>query len=474
MTTSVQTLEEQIVALAKGLQTENKKSETYNLPFYDGLVHKKGNKYFKSISPITLQRNSFERAVGDIFRTYFLQKDSLGRYVLYDHDEANRGNMIIVPTNDFVDCFGNYIEAWKPLQMNGNTLVILLTQILNGLVPLPKNCTFDKGRLVPQPNSTLKYEIVLVANNDEYQRIYYTIDNSSASKSKPDNYTSVLGGYGLLDVMTGESDLVKWVQTGMDRVISLIDNEIVPKKVECMAGAVKPYLESIKNVHPDTTYIVQDSKNWNAVFRALCIDMTEYTRRNVSYQYRYTQFLTQLKEQIVEILDSNVEDYWQKRLFPSTRKSNGDSLIDWGGDKDIYKWVRHGEASVFKLQFKPIDWINWELFSLTNNAGDSIKEHQIYVKGGSDILSGDQRTENMYKELNFLRLVFLHAMHEGIDKRISIEDLIDWASDFDFNGNKFPKDCYTTQVSHLIQLGSIRTKGRCLALRQVLKNYIYS
>ena len=47
MTTSVQTLEEQIVVLAKELQKENKKSETYNLPFYDGLVHKKGNKYFK-------------------------------------------------------------------------------------------------------------------------------------------------------------------------------------------------------------------------------------------------------------------------------------------------------------------------------------------------------------------------------------------------------------------------------------------
>ena len=63
----------------------------------------------------------------------------------------------------------------------------------------------------------MPYEIVLIDSNDEYEAIYETIDHSTAGKSKSDNYTSVLGGYKLLDVTTGKSDLVKWTQSDMDR-----------------------------------------------------------------------------------------------------------------------------------------------------------------------------------------------------------------------------------------------------------------
>ena len=101
---------------------ENEKSFNLHLPIYNGLLKKEGNNYKKNTIPVTLQRNSEERDETDIYRTYFLAKDSKGRYRGYNSLAANRGNMIVVPTKDFYDCFGNLVTAWDPLQMDGNTL----------------------------------------------------------------------------------------------------------------------------------------------------------------------------------------------------------------------------------------------------------------------------------------------------------------------------------------------------------------
>ena len=106
-----QTLEEQIVLLAKQMHKDGESSRHLNLQFYNGLVENRGNSYHKVFEPVTLQRRSDDRAEGDIYRNFFLQKDEKGRYVLYDHDTANRENMIVVPTTDFVDNFGNTIKA---------------------------------------------------------------------------------------------------------------------------------------------------------------------------------------------------------------------------------------------------------------------------------------------------------------------------------------------------------------------------
>lgn len=225
--------------LAKQLHAQGGTSTDILLPFYNGLVEKVGNKFVKQIEPVFLQRNSKERTISDIFNPFFLQKDSYGRYTLYNHDAANRGNMIIVSTTEFKDCFGNEIRSWHPYQINGNTLIVLLTQILNDEAKIQKNVSFRKSDLLPEVGEELKYELIVINDNDDLNRIYNDIDNTSSSKSKADNYTSVLGGFGLMNVTNGNSNLRKWAQSEMDGPISLIDNIGVPKKVQDMAKTVK-------------------------------------------------------------------------------------------------------------------------------------------------------------------------------------------------------------------------------------------
>ena len=203
---------EQIASCAKEQHKNDEKSFTLQLPIYNGLLKKEGNNYKKNTIPVTLQRNSEERDETDIYRTYFLAKDSKGRYRGYNSLAANRGNMIVVPTKDFYDCFGNLLRAWIPLQMDGNTLLVLVSNIVNGLITLPKD--YSIGSFIPDKDERMPYEIVLIDSNDEYEAIYETIDHSTAGKSKSDNYTSVLGGYGLLDVTTGKSDLVDTIRYG--------------------------------------------------------------------------------------------------------------------------------------------------------------------------------------------------------------------------------------------------------------------
>ena len=122
----------QIASCAKEQHQNDEKSFILQLPVYNGLLKKEGNTYKKNTIPVTLQRNSEERDETDIYRTYFLAKDSRGRYRGYNSLAANRGNMIVAPTKDFYDCFGNLVTAWDPLQMDGNTLLVLVSNIKNG------------------------------------------------------------------------------------------------------------------------------------------------------------------------------------------------------------------------------------------------------------------------------------------------------------------------------------------------------
>ena len=464
------TIEEHIVMLAKELHAQGGTSTDILLPFYNGLVEKVGNKFVKQIDPVFLQRNSKERTLTDIFNPFFLQKDSYGRYTLYNHDAANRGNMIIVSTTEFKDCFGNEIRSWHPYQINGNTLIVLLTQILNDELKLQKNVSYRKSDLLPEAGEELKYELIVINDNDDLNRIYNDIDNTSSSKSKADNYTSVLGGFGLMNVTNGASDLRKWAQSEMDGPISLIDNIGVPKKVQDMAKTVKPYLPFIIDLDPKTDKIISNAGKWSRVFKALCLDITAYSKANLHKGFRFCAFMDRLEKAIKILEDSNVEEYWQKKLFPS-RLPTGHSKINWKGKKVFSEWIRHPQANVFALEFNAIDWFLWELFSLKCDVGDTIQELNIYVKGGGET-AGDDRLQHQYKELNFLRLVFIYAMSNGVDKRFSVADLMDWADEtklFDF-----PRDCYVTTGTDFIKLGSVRSRGKIPTLRSVLKQFFYS
>jgi len=464
-----QTLIEQIVLLAKQMHEKEESSNHVNLPFYDGLVEKRGNSYSKVLDPVSLQRNSEDRAEGDVYRTFFLQKDENGRYVLYNHDTANRENMIVVPTTDIVDNFGNTIEAWTPKQMNGNTLIVTLCKLLNGELDIPKDYLLSD--CVPEAESTLRYEIVLISSNDEYNRIYRAIDHTASGKSKNDNYTSVLNGFGYLNATTGQSNLTSWLLNDMDGPISLIDNNTVPKDVDVMADVVKPYLPVFENVPAITSQIVNNGSTYSKIYRALCVDMTAaYMNGKAPH---FNQFLNQLVSEIKIIKDSNVEEYWQNKLF-GRNKVRGGSTIKWQGEKNFSSWIRDRVADVWKLRLTAVDWILWELFYIERDTGNNkdVCDYNIYVNGGANILGAKDRKEHMYKELNFLRLVFIYAMQNGLKKSFTLEDLNEWCDNT--NEFKYPRDCYLSNANDLIKLGSVKKKGTHTALRVILKDYIYS
>lgn len=464
-----QTLEEQIVLLAKQMHKDGESSRHLNLQFYNGLVENRGNSYHKVFEPVTLQRRSDDRAEGDIYRNFFLQKDEKGRYVLYDHDTANRENMIVVPTTDFVDNFGNTIKAWSPMQMNGNTIIVTLCQLLNGKLDVPKG--YHLTDCVPELGSELRYEIVLFSGNGEYNRIYRSIDHTASGKSKNDNYTSVLNGFGYLDATTGQSNLTSWLLSDMDGPIGLIDNNAVPKDVDAMADVVKPYLPIFENVPEITTQIVNNGSTYSKIFRSFCVDITAAYLNNKAPHFNL--FLNQLVDEIKTIKDNNVEDYWQEKLF-GRNKVRGGSTINWSGEKNFSAWIRNRVADVWKLRLTATDWILWELFYIERDTGKyaDVCDYNIYVNGGANILGAKNRTEHMYKELNFLRMVFIFAMQNGLNKSFTLEDLTEWCDNT--NEFKYPRDCYLSSSSDLIKLGSIKKKGTHTALRSILKDYLYS
>jgi hypothetical protein len=449
---------------------ENEKSFNLHLPIYNGLLKKEGNNYKKNTIPVTLQRNSEERDETDIYRTYFLAKDSKGRYRGYNSLAANRGNMIVVPTKDFYDCFGNLVTAWDPLQMDGNTLLVLISNIINGLITLPKD--YSLSSFIPDKDERMPYEIVLIDSNDEYEAIYETIDHSTAGKSKSDNYTSVLGGYKLLDVTTGKSDLVKWTQSDMDRPLGLIDNNAVSKKVPEMAKTFKQYQEIIVNVDERTSSIVYNSGSWNAVFRALCLDMTSLSRKHANlWGQKYSDFLNLINKEVIEIGNQDVEDYWQHRLFPLKNVRNASKINCQLKDKDFSKYIRSNYADVFKMKLTAVDWFTWELFSIDSSESSAyyqVNDKVLYIKGGSDILGGKDRTLHMYKELNFLRMVFIYGMINGVDKAFNIQTLFEWVTD----NLGINLDNFSTH-SDFEKLGNVKKKGRPVAPRITLKKYIY-
>lgn len=466
---TTQTVSEYIVLLAKQMHEKNITSSHVEIPFYGGLVEKKENSFHKVFDPVTLQRDSNSRAETDIYGTYFLEKNSKGKYILYDHDAANRGNMIVVPTNNFVDCFGNQITAWEPMQMDGNTLIVTLNKILNGLIEPPENYTI--ADMVPEADSKLRYEIVLVPDSDTYYRIYRSIDHTASGKSKNDNYTSVLNGFGYLDATTGDSNLTPWLLNNMDGVLSLIDNNTVPKDVPEMAEFVEPYLSVLENVPTSTFEIVNNGETYTKIFRALCLDMTALYLNDKAPHLN--SFLNKLVSEIKIIKNSDVEKYWHDRLF-GRNKVSGESKINWQGEKNFSEWIRNRAADVWKLRLTPIDWILWELFYIERDSGkySDVCDYNIYVNGGANILGAKNRKEHMYKELNFLRLVFIYAMQNGCKKSFTLEDLTNWCDETtEFN---YPRDCYLTSAADLIKLGSVRKKGTHTALRIILKDYIYA
>ena len=78
-------LTQTLVSGAKEKFAQGVESFFMSIPVFGGLIVKEGNTYKKVPVPVTEQRDSSERWLSDIWRAYFLQKDSNGRYLSLIH-----------------------------------------------------------------------------------------------------------------------------------------------------------------------------------------------------------------------------------------------------------------------------------------------------------------------------------------------------------------------------------------------------
>jgi len=287
------------------------------------------------------------------------------------------------------------------------------------------------------------------------------IDNTTSSKSKDDNYSSCLVGHGLLNYETGESDLVPWTITDMDRPLSYLALQTVPKDIPSMNTIVSEYLNTIKNVREETTSIVNNGDSNKAIFKAFCLDISQLELSGKFFPLQVTAFLDNLSKEIKVASDSNLEEYWSSRFFSAKKKSRGSSTIDTKLSS-FSKFVCSPKSSWAQLYFTAEDWILWELFSINRDIMRDVQDHRLYGHGGSDILGGKDRTDSAHQELNFLRVILLYAISINFSRRFSAIEAFEWAAD-----NISPKCAAIDQVDRLDILSDKKVK-------LALKSYIYS
>ena len=404
------------------------KEKSFRIPLkvYGELLIQKGNRWVKNTKPVTMQRLSESRAESDVLKAYYFKKDpDTGRCRGYDHIAANRGNDLIVTTKDITDVFGNEIKAYTILQLNGNTNLVAQCQLLNGDVDIPKD--HSKDEFVAPKNEELDFDVILVATAAQLNFYYDTIDNTTSSKSKDDNYSSCLVGHKLLNYETGETDLVKWTTKDMDRPLSYLSGQTIPKDIPNMNAIVSEYLDVIKNVREETTPIVNNGCSKKAIFKAFCLDITKLESRGVIGSLQVSSILSNINSEIKIISDSNIVEYWNSRFFSIKKSSKGSSIIDTT-IKDFGKFICSPKSSWTQLYFTIEDWILWELFSVDRDMVRDAQDHRIYGHGGCDILGGSDRTDSAYQSLNFLRIMILFGASIDFTRRYSAIDAFEWAA----------------------------------------------
>jgi len=406
---------------------ENKKSFRVSLKVYGELLTKKGNRWVKNTKPVPMQRLSEARAETDVLRTFYFKKDpDTGRCRGYDSIAANRGNTLIVTTKDIIDVFGNKIKAYSVFQLDGNTNLVAQCQLLNGDVDVPKDYSIDDF-IVPK-NEELDFDVILVSTTAQLDFYYETIDNTTSSKSKDDNYSSCLVGHGLLNYETGQTDLVKWTTKDMDRPLSYLSCQTVPKDIPNMNVIVSKYIDVIKNVKEETTPIVNNGGSRKAIFKTFCLDITKLESKGVLKTLQVSSILSNINSQIDIISDSNLVEYWNNRFFSIKKKPKGSSMIDTKL-KDFDKFICSPKSRWSQLYFTTEDWILWELFSIDRDMVRDAQDHLVYGHGGCDILGGKDRTESAYQSLNFLRIMLLFGASIDFSRRYSAIEAFEWAID---------------------------------------------
>jgi hypothetical protein len=454
--TQVKTWQEKLI---DQVLKSDKKSFRTSLKVRGELIVRKGNRWTKNTNPVTMQRLSEERALTDVLKAYYFKKNpDTGRCRGYDSIAANRGNTLIVTTKDIVDIFGTLIPAYSILQLDGNTNIVAQCQLLNGDVKIPNDYTLDD--FVAPEDEVLDFDVILVSTQAQLNFYYDTIDNTTSAKSKDDNYSSCLVGYGLLDYETGKTNLVDWTVKDMDRPLSYLSGVTIPKDIPSMNFIVTDYLSTIKNVREETTPIINNGGSNKAIWKAFCLDITQLELCGKFPEMQVVSFLDNLSKQIKIASDCNVEEYWNNRFF-SVKKSKVSSKI--GTKLDSFrKFVCSPKSSWTQLYFTAEDWILWELFSVNRDDVRDVQDHRLYGHGGSDILGGKDRADSAHQALNYLRIMLLFGISINFSRRFSAIEAFEWAAE-----NIAAKCAAIDQIDRLDILSDKKVK-------LALKSYIYS
>ena len=446
-------------SLIEKAKNSTEKSFRISLDMYGELLTQRGNRWVKNTEPVTMQRLSEDRAYTDVLSTYYFKKNpDTNRYRGYDHIAANRGNDLIIATKKIVDIFGNVIEAWTILQLNGNTNLVAQCQLLNGDVAIPNDYTLDE--FIAPKDEVLDFDVILVSTQAQLNFYYDTIDNTTSAKSKDDNYSSCLVGHGLLDYETGETDLVRWTVKDMDRPLSYLSGVTIPKDIPSMNVIVSEYLSTIQNVREETTPIINNGGSNKAIWKAFCLDITQLELCGKFPEMQVVSFLDNIGKEIKIASDCNVEEYWNSRFF-GLKKPKGSSKIDTKLDS-FKKFICSPKSSWSQLYFTVEDWILWELFSVSRDDVRDVQDHRLYGHGGSDILGGKDRAESAHQALNFLRIMLLFGISINFNRRFSAIEAFEWAAK-----NIAVKCSAIDQVDRLDILSDKKVKSS-------LKSYIYS
>ena len=446
-------------SLIEKAKNTTEKSFRVSLDVYGELLTQKGNRWVKNTEPVPMQRLSEDRAYTDVLRAYYFKKNpdtNLCRG--YDHVAANRGNTLIITTKKIVDIFCNVIEEWSVLQLDGNTNLVAQCQLLNGDVAIPNDYTLDK--FTAPKNEKLDFDVILISTQAELNFYYDTIDNTTSSKSKDDNYSSCLVGHGLLNYETGETDLISWTTRDMDRPLSYLADQTIPKDIPSMNLIVSEYLDVIKNVREETTHIVNNGGSNKAIHKAFCLDISQLELSGKFSQLQVTSFLDNLSAQIKIASDCNVEEYWGSRFF-GVKSPKGSSKIDTKLDS-FGKFICSPKSSWSQLYFTAEDWILWELFSVSRDDVRDVQDHRLYGHGGCDILGGKDRKDSAHQALNFMRTILLFGISINFSRRFSAIEAFEWAAE-----NIAVKCSAIDQVDRLDILSDKKVKS-------ALKSYIYS
>ena len=69
------------------------------------------------------------------------------------------------------------------------------------------------------------------------------------------------------------------------------------------------------------------------------------------------------------------------------------------------------------------------MFAIDRDDCREIRDHNLYGHGGNQVVGGTDRKNAAYQALNFLRILYLYAASVNFQKRFTVEQAFEWATE---------------------------------------------